>query len=387
MSRVILHIGQSKTGTTAIQHFLAANRDGLRQAGVLYPDIRNRGMSLGATDHNLVAWALIGKKSRIGVPIEDFMSDVERELKQDSRLHTVILSAEAFMGEPHIWEFESEADWRNANTAKIETLRQLLRDHEVSVFAYLRRQDYWVNSAFNHIVKTEGLVGRRLYPDIASFVEHVAPRLDYGRELEAWAQHFGSKALIIRPYEKAKLIGGDAVLDFCARVGLAEIAAGLKRSQARESANLGLPRDVFEVKRILNRIPKSKPDERVLIWALQRIGVEMPSRCREWDSLLTSAERLALVSRFDETNSLVASRYSVSDDAVLFREPAPTQASGVAYPGLQADRASEVMLRLLKVMNSYPARRLRWRYLLGDWTRRKAFWAYLLLRPLYKRLI
>jgi len=37
--RVILHIGQSKTGTTALQSFLASNRTPLAKAGICYPDV------------------------------------------------------------------------------------------------------------------------------------------------------------------------------------------------------------------------------------------------------------------------------------------------------------------------------------------------------------
>jgi hypothetical protein len=383
VARVILHIGQSKTGTTAIQHFLAANRDGLRQAGVLYPDICNHGVPLGAADHNLVAWSLIGKKSRIKVRIEDFVSDVEMELRRDSRLHTVILSAEAFMGEPHIWDFESEADWRAANIAKIEALRQILRNHDVFVFAYLRRQDYWVNSAFNHIVKTEGLIGRHLYANIHDFIESIAPRLDYAEELDAWACAFGNQAMIVHPYEKAQLQGGDAVADFCKRIGLSDVSTGFVRPQTQEAANLGLPRDVFEVKRILNRVPKSKSEERVLIWILQGIGVEMPPLDRQWDFLLSSVERNNLLNRYECCNSRLARQFAKDERKPFFSEPRPAIDAGCEYPGLSIEKATELLLRLYRVRRSSVAKRLLVRYVVGDLLRRRCLWMYWLLRPLF----
>jgi capsular polysaccharide export protein len=386
MARVILHIGQSKTGTTAIQHFLAANRDGLRRAGILYPDIRNRGVALGATDHNLVAWALIGKVSRIGVPIREFMADVERELEQDGHLHTVILSAEAFMGEPHIWEFESVADWRAANLAKIECLRQLLSDHDVSVFAYLRRQDYWVNSAFNHIVKTEGLIGRQIYANIQEFIDNIAPRLDYAAELDIWARHFGRHALIIHPYEKAQLHEGDAVTDFCRRTGLAgAITNDFRRPSAIEAANLGLPRDIFELKRILNRIPKSKPEERVLIWAMQTLSASMPSPDKQWDFLLSSAERNELFKRLGDCNLRLTEYFGIEAGKPFFREPLPAVDPARDYPGLSIAKAAEVAIRLHRLRKSFAARRLYLRYVLGDLLRRRFLGLYWMLRPVFLR--
>ncbi|MFA6900010.1 MAG: hypothetical protein WC256_07360 [Desulfurivibrionaceae bacterium] len=387
MARFILHIGQSKTGTTAIQHFLAANRSVLRSMGILYPDIRNRGVCLGATDHNLVAWSLIGKISPIGVPFKDFLEGVEAELRQYSTLHTVILSAEAFLGEPHIWDFDSEELWRQANQQKIQTLHRLLQGHEVSVLVYLRRQDYWVNSAFNHIVKVEGLVGRCLYSNIQELTEHLAPRLNYAQELRAWGEHFGRDAMVVRPYEKSQLVDGDAVSDFLVRIGLSGCSSRFVRPNYQESRNPGLPRDVLEVKRILNRVPKSKSEERVLIWALQKIGTEMPTPNLEWDFLLTSSERCALIERYASANREVAESYLASGTGALFRDPLPHASKEAEYPGLLAERVLAIMIRLYRTVESMSARWLYWRYVVGDLARRHFFCGYIFLRPIYRKLV
>lgn len=386
MAHFILHVGQSKTGTTAIQHFLAANRGALRRRGILYPDIRNRGRSLGAPDHNLVAWSLVGKNSPIGVPFEAFLQDVYADLRRDPALHTVILSAEAFLGEPHIWEFDSEDAWRHANQEKLHKLHHALRGHQVTILVYLRRQDYWVNSAFNHIIKVEGLVGRQLYSDIRQFIECMGPRLDYAQELASWGECFGHGEIIVRPYEKMQLQGGDAVTDFLAQLGLSDADSQFVRPSSRESRNLGLPRDVLEVKRVLNRVPRKKPEERVLIWALQKIGSEMPSEDVAWDFLLSVEERRALIARFAATNRAVAERYFASADGTLFRE-SPPENGGAEYPGLSSGRASEIVLRLQRVLKSFAGRRLYLRYVFGDLARRHFLRGYVLLRPLYRRWV
>jgi capsular polysaccharide export protein len=387
MAHFILHIGQSKTGTTAIQHFLAANRGVLRSMGVLYPDIRNKGVCLGATDHNLVVWALIGKISPIGVPFQDFLESVEAELRQDPALHTVILSSESFLGEPHIWDFDSEDVWRQANREKIQTLHRLLQGHEVTILVYLRRQDYWVNSAFNHIIKIEGLLGRCLYSDIQQLIEHLAPRLDYAQELRAWSEHFGRDAMVVRPYEKSQLVDGDAVSDFMVRTGLSDFGSRFVRPDYQESRNLGLPRDVLEVKRILNRVPKTKPEERVLIWALQKIGTEMPPAKPEWDFLLTSSARCALIERYASANREVAECYLATGTGALFRDPLPHTRKEAEYPGLLTERALEIMMRLYCTLESMSARWLYWRYVVGDLARRHFFCGYIFLRPIYRKFV
>ncbi|MCH8942156.1 MAG: hypothetical protein IIA48_06935 [Bacteroidetes bacterium] len=54
MAKFILHIGQSKTGTTAIQSFLSENRKILHNKGILYPDILKKWVSLDLLNHNQI---------------------------------------------------------------------------------------------------------------------------------------------------------------------------------------------------------------------------------------------------------------------------------------------------------------------------------------------
>ena len=49
-TRVVLHVGLPKTGTTYLQAVLAHHRDALREAGVLYPFVKPQAMFLGAVE-------------------------------------------------------------------------------------------------------------------------------------------------------------------------------------------------------------------------------------------------------------------------------------------------------------------------------------------------
>ena len=64
MTRVVLHVGLPKTGTTYLQAVLAHHRDALREAGVLYPFVRPQAMFLGAVE-------VRGSREKFGLTAED----------------------------------------------------------------------------------------------------------------------------------------------------------------------------------------------------------------------------------------------------------------------------------------------------------------------------
>ncbi|MGH1398028.1 MAG: hypothetical protein ACRBCT_02330 [Alphaproteobacteria bacterium] len=58
--KLILHIGQSKTGTTSLQYFLHANKEKLSEMGILYPDVYRANKPVGKYEHNSFADSLSG---------------------------------------------------------------------------------------------------------------------------------------------------------------------------------------------------------------------------------------------------------------------------------------------------------------------------------------
>ena len=71
--RFILHIGQSKTGTTSLQGVLAANRAKLTRQGILYPYVLVHGMGLNLPNHNSFADSLAGFIRYPGLQAEEYM--------------------------------------------------------------------------------------------------------------------------------------------------------------------------------------------------------------------------------------------------------------------------------------------------------------------------
>ena len=64
MTRVVLHVGLPKTGTTYLQAVLAHHRDALRETGVLYPFVRPQAMFLGAVE-------VRGSREKFGLTADD----------------------------------------------------------------------------------------------------------------------------------------------------------------------------------------------------------------------------------------------------------------------------------------------------------------------------
>ena len=56
--QLILHIGQSKTGTTALLSFLLQNKKCLQNMGIVYPDYFINNMPLHTPEHNAFAETL-----------------------------------------------------------------------------------------------------------------------------------------------------------------------------------------------------------------------------------------------------------------------------------------------------------------------------------------
>lgn len=389
MARVILHIGQSKTGTTAVQRFLARERATFRRYGVLYPDIQKGGRGQGAGDHNLVAWSLVDKLSPLAKPFEVFWEDIARHLKVESDIHTVLLSAEGFFGEPHPWAFDSIAEWRLANEKKIQRLQSALREHHVTIIAYFRRQDLWVDSAFKHTVKVQRLIGKQLYDTPEKFTRALKERLDYASEMSLWQRYFPEAEIIVRPYEQQKLYREDAVADFLSVLGLDKLDFQKFPVATANHRNVGLPRDVLEFKKILNRLQFSKARERVLIAALEEIAGDFTSKHSAWDNVLSPTERSAMVEEYSESNERLKqwARSSVRSDVPFFEPIASGAEMEPAYPGLTAQRALEVGMRLERVLCTRQSKMLYAKYRLGEIARAKFGRLYPFVVPIVKRII
>jgi hypothetical protein len=328
--KLILHIGTPKTGTTAVQRFLYANRQLLAEYGIHYATPPH---NLGHA--NSVANALSTGNSRA---VQTFLA---RHVKCARRrgADTILISAENFYVRNVIFSMQRRQVCLNAlehDRRLVETLRALLPDEIATsrIACYFRRPDRYAESLYNQHVKRGIIAGT--FDEFLSLIE---PALFYDRCMRSWADVFGQSNCVVRLYDSVKT---DVVGDFVANV--LGIPDATQFSQVHNQANERVSRDLLEFKRLKNRTARFS--ERYIDCAVfHLIDEEMELRQREPDSyqdFLSPDDRAELLGRLrPELNALQAS-YGVPAFPPFDLEAAKTTWS--PYPGLGRERRQEIEL-------------------------------------------
>ncbi|MBK5283733.1 MAG: hypothetical protein JJE16_16815 [Nitrospiraceae bacterium] len=269
--RVLLHIGQSKTGTSAIQAFLTLNRSSLREVGVLYPTVRIAGGLIDLGAHNAVADSLAGKSGFPHLKADQYFSQFFEEAQRiDAKL--LILSAEHFFGgEPRIWAVTNHNEYFELYRQKVEKLATYLKGLDVSLLVYLRPQLDWLASAVSQTVRIDRLISETpIYQNDRQFFELMKPLLRYSALLDIWADVIKPSTFKVVPYTRNTLYKGSSISDFLRRTGLEKM--NFPCANVDIQVNTSLTREYLEVKKIINRSPHGKNAERVIIRCLERLS-------------------------------------------------------------------------------------------------------------------
>jgi hypothetical protein len=197
--KIILHVGMSKSGSTALQHGLVHLRDRLRAEGYLYPDGRN-------TRHNhsfLVCAALPPEKlprhyraryrkrpGDVRKDLADWLADIRSAIEKH-RPKVLLLSGETLFKLVEPAQFEAIA----------ATLHGLAPEPapEIEVVAYVRKpSDYYMSSAQQTLKASH-----RIKP---------AGPVSYRSALEGFAG-IANRIHVVK-YDRALFPGGDVVRHF-----------------------------------------------------------------------------------------------------------------------------------------------------------------------------
>lgn len=193
MKPILLHIGSTKTGTSSLQQYCKLNAENLASQGVSYP-IAGRNVGSKIAHHNLCYEKQKGRVAN-GVfhPEGGVWSEALAEI-EDSSASVGVISSEAFM---------------NCRPHQVQSFARVLDGRYVRVIAYVRRQDLWLQSAWNQKAR----FGRSGF-DFWDFYESVSKRGggDYHRTLKPWAEAFGVRRIFVRNFDA--LPPGGIVPDF-----------------------------------------------------------------------------------------------------------------------------------------------------------------------------
>jgi tetratricopeptide (TPR) repeat protein len=222
--RAILLIGTEKTGTTTLQHFLAANRERLAERGFRYPGF------CGSPNHTgLAAYALDpGKSDPLRAP---FSADAPADVpSMRARLHAA--AAAELTGEATTIFCSEHCHSRLTTAEEVATLRSFLGGFfdEIRIGVYLRRQDQVALSLYSTRLKSGEVAG-----PILPRANDEDPFFNYDRSLALWEAAFGREVMTVRLFDRKALVGGSVVDDFVATWGLEPIGAFVPVADQNES--------------------------------------------------------------------------------------------------------------------------------------------------------
>lgn len=311
MTKLFLHVSLPKTATTSIQNFLSLNRDKLKRDGWLYP----------LTARQYMAHHLLGNFFRadnldwIGQADPAATRAALLDEVRASGCDNVIMSSESLV-----------------SSTRIAEVKQFFSDFDVQIVYVLRRQDHWIESAYQEHLKRG--------PAIQTPEQFEATRgewLDHFERLEAWAQVFGRENIRVGVFERggARQSVEAAFLDL--------IGARMRGDYAvPPEMNTRLNRDSLGF--LTGMQTKRRIHPRFTLYA-KFLG-EYSSRHPdppEWRKVWPPAARRKMVEDHAASNAQVARAYLGSDSGVLFREPLPAlDEPWSPYPGLTPEKAVEI---------------------------------------------
>lgn len=383
MKRYILHIGYSKTGTSAIQHYLSRNRELLKKQKILYPDIKLFGVWAHCQNHNMLGRALAGRLGWYGLPPREYFKQFENQ-SNENNIEKVILSAESFLGGVQPWDYENEDQYWDASEKFVKKLGSFLSQHDVKIIIYLRRQDHWLESALNQTIKFGGLMADNLrMASINKLIDIYSPRLNYLKVLNLWSDVFGAESIQVGVYEKDRLMEQDIITDFCHSAGI-DSSNLLAPVPDKSVENKSISRNLLEFKRILNAVKRPKYQERVIAEILFNLSSKYEDNFSNDYPLLDKSTRLSILQKYKDSNQEIAKQY-LQDDGALFREPLPALSNGEpeTYSGLSTEDAVLFLLELDRYLSLPQTRFKLFRHWLAERLRSKSPFMHALFRKIY----
>ncbi len=277
---LVLHIGMHKTATTSIQSHLLHHRAMLRQMGVEY----------------IPGLVKIARLIRNRAPMtEESVRELQAHIEPLLSLQAPILlgSAEAFFG-----RFMAKPPVMINSHACASDLKRILEPFglDVKLFAAVRRQDTWLESAYQHSVKWNY--------DLTFDEWHAQLDLDlfhWDRLLDGFAEQFGKANLHVHPYERLFKPDGEGVRRLYRLFG----AEHLADPKTFPRSNPGISKRWLEVLRRANSLIDRKECQRLRFF----LEHEFPRKSGDKTIYFSDEQRVALLEHFSESNQRLFDEY------------------------------------------------------------------------------
>lgn len=219
MTELIIHIGTFKTGTTALQKYLASQRDRLiERHGLLFP----KSAEIPAGGHHNLVYEITGSWKYVAA--RGGFAELEREIAEVSP-KAVLVSAE---------NLSSYAVGNHAVASFFARFAEGL-DMRVKVICWVRPQWEYIDSYYSQGVKSGYTTC-----SFTSFVESALQEniYDYEKVVAPWGAVTAD--ITVRPYPGSRLI-----VDACRVLGIDEPVGGSTRNTEARNVRFGAKRLEF----------------------------------------------------------------------------------------------------------------------------------------------
>ncbi|WP_170468407.1 hypothetical protein [Ruegeria arenilitoris] len=304
-STVYLHIGFSKTGTTALQQFFYNNRDHFDRQGIYYPDnFRNPENGYSDWGHHILSHKWGGWLNPKVFPITpDDAWDRTAELIA-GKPGSYIISSERFqdiLGKPDSAEI-------------LRFIEKKVAPSRLAIVAYIRRQDDFAESHYKELVKNNFHKGT-----FSEYLANLPAFFRYDEFLESCCEVVAKENIIVRVYNRSLFPGGSIFADFLDAIGTGELGANLHH-EAITNASLNSALASL----MGNKQMKPLWAEKTLRHELYQFFNNRTDLVGANAPLLSEGQRADILAQFADSNARLSERFLPTQQARALEPPAAT---------------------------------------------------------------
>ena len=343
-----LHIGMPKTGTTSIQGYLAANSKSLAAQGFFYDTTEQISVQSVPVAADLQAarymnghWILESlEEASKKLCQRTFFGIANLDEKLLERLAAVDFAEYSVVFTQHIAALDRLLKTQNVILSNEWLwlipqvyLRQLHRyfADRIKVIVYLRRQDYLVESAYNHAIRKSAMaVSFDDFQGLFGVLPYMKKTLCYRQRLDEIREIIGRENLIARVYGRNDPNGNrfDIKKDFADIIGLDD-----KRLRVRNNKNTRISGQLIEYLRafhsIIDELPQDRRPSRERVERITDILCDISGRGGP-DLYFAPEARKKFLAAYEEENAYIANNYL--DGVPLSDEGHPPDTEATVHP-------------------------------------------------------